>query len=110
MSIRADDILAVTRDCRNVRAAVDFLLFVCSPDNIRTFVTRNNYLPTLKPNGAPLQYATRPELMQKFVDQATTIPSAMARVETSPAFGDINLMLADQLDLCFISEQKNMLS
>jgi multiple sugar transport system substrate-binding protein len=99
------NILAVTRDCRNVRAAVDFLQFACSPDNIRTFVTRNNYLPTLKPTGAPLQYATRPDYMQKFIEQATTIPADMARLETSPGFGDINLMLADQLDLCFTSQQ-----
>jgi multiple sugar transport system substrate-binding protein len=100
------NILAVTKDCRNVKVAVEFLQFVCSPDNIQTFVTKNNYLPTLKSlSGKPLQYANKPEYMRRFVEQATTIPAAMAKAETLPTFGDINLMLADQLDLCFISQQ-----
>ena len=100
------NILAVTRDCRSVKAAVDFLQFVCNQDNTQTFVTDNNYIPTLKAlSTKPLPYSYRPELMQRFVEQATTVPATMAKVETASTFGDINLMLADQLDLCFISQQ-----
>ena len=100
------NVLAVTRDCRNVRAAVDFLLFEGRPDNIRSFVTDNNYLPVLKALAAgPLPYSYRPDIMQRFDEQATTIPAAMAKVETSPWFGHVNLMMADQLDLCFTGQQ-----
>jgi multiple sugar transport system substrate-binding protein len=100
------NILAVTRDCENVKAAVDFLLFVCSPENTLAFVTDNNYIPTLKAlSSRALPYPYRPELMQRFVEQSTTVPAAMAKVETSFPFGNINLMLADQLDTMFTTEQ-----
>lgn len=100
------NLLAVTKDCKNVAAAVDVLQFVCSPANTETFVTQNMYIPVLKSlSGKPLQYAYRPDLMQRFAEQATTVPGTMARVETMPQFADINLMLADQLDLCFTGQQ-----
>jgi multiple sugar transport system substrate-binding protein len=100
------NILGVTRDCRNVKAAVDFLMFVCSQDNTQSFVTDNNYIPTLKAlSTRALPYPYRPELMQRFVEQATTVPGAMAKVETAATFGDINLMMGDQLDLLITSQQ-----
>ncbi len=100
------NLLAVTKDCQNVRAAVDVLQFVCSPENTQTFVTQNQYIPVLKSlSGKPLQYAYRPEIMQRFVEQATTVPGQMAKVETASRFADLNLMMADQLDLCFTQQQ-----
>jgi multiple sugar transport system substrate-binding protein len=100
------NLLAITRDCKNVRAAVDLLLYLCNTDNRQSFSTQNQYIPVLKSlSGKSLQYTLRPELMQRFVEQATTVPAPMAKVETSPQFADINLMLADQLDLCFTQQQ-----
>lgn len=100
------NVLAITRDCQNVKAAADVLLFVCNPSNTQAFVTDNVYIPVLKSlSGKELQYAYRPDLMRRFVQQATTVPSAMARLETMAQFADINLMLADQLDLCFTGQQ-----
>jgi ABC-type glycerol-3-phosphate transport system substrate-binding protein len=100
------NLLAVTKDCKNVAAAVDVLQFVCNPANTQSFVTQNMYIPVLKSlSGKPLQYAYRPEVMQRFAEQATTVPANMARLETTAQFADVNLMLADQLDLCFTQQQ-----
>jgi len=100
------NILGVTRDCGNVKAAVDFLLFVCGQENTQSFVTDNNYIPTLKAlSTRALPYPYRPDLMQRFVEQATTVPGPMAKIETAATFGDINLMLADQLDLLITAQQ-----
>ncbi len=100
------NLLAITKDCQNVRAAADVLQFVCNPENTQSFVTQNQYIPVLKSlSGKPLQYAFRSDLMQRFVEQASTVPSAMAKLETTPQFADLNLMLADQLDLCFTGQQ-----
>jgi ABC-type glycerol-3-phosphate transport system substrate-binding protein len=100
------NLLAVTKDCKNVAAAVDVLQFVCNQANTQSFVTQNMYIPVLKSlSGKPLQYAYRPDVMQRFAEQATTVPSNMAKLETSAQFADVNLMLADQLDLCFTQQQ-----
>lgn len=98
--------LTVTKDSQSLAAAVDFLLYCNTTANTQTFVTDNGYLPVLKSLSAKtLQYSYRPDVMQKFVQQATTIPAAMAKVETSASFSDVNLLLADQLDLCFTGQQ-----
>jgi multiple sugar transport system substrate-binding protein len=100
------NLLAITKDCQNIKAAVDVLLYVSNPENTQAFVTDNNYIPTLKSLATrPLQYAYRPDVMQRFVQQATTVPGPMAKLETASSFADLNLMLADQLDLCFTSQQ-----
>jgi multiple sugar transport system substrate-binding protein len=98
--------LAITKDAKNPKAAADVLLFVSNPANTQAFITDNVYIPVLVSlSGKPIQYAYRPDQMQKFVEQATTVPESMARVETMAQFADINLMLADQLDLCFSGQQ-----
>ena len=107
---RASDLggnaLAVTKDSKNLAAAVDFLLYVNDPANTQTFITDNVYIPVTKALASqPIQYTYRPDMMEKFVQQATTVPSSMAKVETSPSFSAVNLMLADQLDLCFTGQQ-----
>ncbi len=100
------NLLAVTKDCKNVAAAADVLQFVCNQANTQSFVTQNMYIPVLKAlSGKQLQYAYRPDVMQRFAEQATTVPASMAKLETTPQFADINLMLADQLDLCFTQQQ-----
>lgn len=52
-----------------------------------------------------LSFASNKEQMTVFSQQAKTVPSAMAKVETLPDFAAINQILADQLDLCFIGQQ-----
>ena len=107
---RASDLggnaLSVTKDSKNPAAAVDFLLFCNNPANTQSFITDNVYIPVTKSLASQqIQYSYRPEMMLRFVQQATTVPANMAKVETSPAFADVNLMLADQLDLCFTGQQ-----
>ena len=49
--------------------------------------------------------AANAPVMQKFVQQAATVPEAMVRVETSPKFDPVNQILGDELDLCFTGQQ-----
>jgi multiple sugar transport system substrate-binding protein len=98
--------LAITKDAKNPKAAVDALLFVQNPQNTESFVTDNVYIPVLASLAQKqIQYAYRPDIMQRFVQQAGTVPQTMAKVETAPQFADVNLALADQLDLCFTGQQ-----
>ena len=53
----------------------------------------------------PLDFAAQKEQMTLFSQQATTVPAAMAKVETLSNFAAINQALADQLDLCFTGQQ-----
>ena len=98
--------LAITKDAKNPKAAVDALLFIQNPENTESFITDNVYIPVLGSLAQKqIQYKYRPEIMQRFVQQAGTVPQPMAKVETLPQFADINLALADQLDLCISGQQ-----
>jgi len=52
-----------------------------------------------------LEFKSNKAQMGVFSKQATTVPAAMAKVETLPNFSAINQVLADELDLCFIGQQ-----
>jgi len=98
--------LAITKDAKNPKAAVDALLFIQNPQNTESFITDNVYIPVLASLAQKqIQYQYRPDVMQRFVQQAGTVPQSMAKVETLPQFADINLALADQLDLCITGQQ-----
>ena len=55
--------------------------------------------------GQPLKFTSNADAMQKFVQQAKTVPQPMVRVETSAKFDPINQVLGDELDLCFTGQQ-----
>jgi multiple sugar transport system substrate-binding protein len=100
------NILAVTRSSANQQAAADFVSFVCDEANMKYFCEHDLFLPVRKSLlGQPLDFTANGPTMQKFVQQAATVPEEMVRVETSAKFDQINQVLGDELDLCFTGQQ-----
>ncbi len=96
----------VTKDCANPEAAIDFLRFLGTEENMRYFVTEANFLPTRKSLVEErLAYKSYAPEMNLFKEQSTTVPSSMARAETIPAFEEINQRMSDEFDLMLTSGQ-----
>ena len=98
--------LAVTRDSPNPEAAADFLKFAGNEENMSRFCINGGFIPvrtTLAERG--LDYTQKPEQMNRFVEQATTVPEKMAMEQTVPAFGNIVQVLTDQLEAAFKTGQ-----
>ena len=97
------NVLAVLEKAKNPDAALKFIEFMTSEENMRFFVEKGIFLPARKSITADkLAYAVKqPELMKVFVEQATTVPANMAKAVTSPKMSKINLVLADELELLF---------
>ena len=94
--------LVATRDTANPELAAAFLKFMVEEDQMRDFCQRANELPTLRSlAGVTLDYATRPDVMQVFTRQATTITTTAVHETTVPGFAAINTALQDQLELAF---------
>lgn len=100
------NLLSVSKSSKNPAVAADFIQFVCNQANMKTFCETDLFLPVRTSlSSAPLDFASQKKQMSLFTEQATTVPAAMAKVETLPSFAAINQVLADQLDLCFIGQQ-----
>lgn len=100
------NLLAVTRSSKSPKVAADFISWVCSKQNMRYFCEHDLFLPVRKSFvGSHLDFTTEADVMNLFAAQAATVPSAMAKVETSAKFDSINQVLGDQLDLCFTGQQ-----
>jgi multiple sugar transport system substrate-binding protein len=98
--------LVATKDSKNNDLAAEFLAFMVKPENMRLFCEKSLELPTRRSLVADeLDFATRPDLMPVYVDQATTLtPEDVAQV-TVPYFGRVNTLLQDQLELAFRGRQ-----
>ncbi|MDZ5661723.1 sugar ABC transporter substrate-binding protein [Nocardioides sp. zg-1308] len=90
----------------NADLAATFLRFMVDPDNMRTFCEETTELPTRQSLvDTELDFAVRPDLMPTFVEQATTLtPDDVAQV-TVPFFAEINTVLQNELELCFVDGQ-----
>jgi multiple sugar transport system substrate-binding protein len=100
------NILAVTRSAGDQKAAADFVSYVCDEANMRYFCEHDLFLPVRTSLlSQPLDFTANADKMQRFVQQASTVPEAMVRVETSAKFDPINQVLGDELDLCFTGQQ-----
>jgi multiple sugar transport system substrate-binding protein len=100
------NLLSVSRSSKNPAVAADFIQFVCNEANMKSFCETDLFLPVRSSLAStPLDFSSQKKQMTLFTEQATTVPSAMAKVETLPSFAAINQVLADQLDLCFIGQQ-----
>ncbi|SED25117.1 multiple sugar transport system substrate-binding protein [Rhizobiales bacterium GAS188] len=98
--------LAISRDCKHPELAADFLKFLSGKEKMRDFVTSAQFLPVRKSLMTErLPYALRPDAMEVFVKQSSTIPSHLVRTVTMPVFSKINVALTDQFDLAFTSDQ-----
>jgi multiple sugar transport system substrate-binding protein len=100
------NLLAVSKTSKNPAVAADFIQFVCNEANMKYFCENDSFLPVRTSLiSSQLQFANNGPQMQTFTKQASTVPAAMAAVETSKDFAAINQVLADQLDLCFLGQQ-----
>lgn len=98
--------IAISRDCKAPEVAAAFLKFMVDAANMEEFIVGAQFLPVRRDLAAkPIPYRLRPDAMEVFVKQASTIPSHMVATETLPAFAKINAKLADELDLAFTSGQ-----
>jgi multiple sugar transport system substrate-binding protein len=98
--------LVATKGTSNPDLAAEFLKFMVDSENMASFCEQAVELPTLQSLvDAKLSYATRPDLMPTFVQQATTMTADDVAQVTVPFFGQINSILGDQLELAFVSGQ-----
>jgi multiple sugar transport system substrate-binding protein len=100
------NLLSVSKNSKNPAVAADFIQFVCNQQNMQYFCENDLFLPVRTDlMDKRLDFKSNKEQMSVFSEQASTVPAAMAKVETLPSFAAINQVLADQLDLCFIGQQ-----
>lgn len=94
--------VVATRDTEHPELAAAFLKFLVEEAQMRDFCQRANELPTLKSLAdTPLDYAVRPDVMDVFTQQATTITETAVRETVVPGFASVNTALQDQLELAF---------
>lgn len=94
--------VVATRDTENPDLAAAFLKFLVEDDQMRDFCQRANELPTLRGLAeTTLDYAVRPDVMDVFTQQATTITDTAVRETVVPQFAAVNTALQDQLELAF---------
>ena len=94
--------VVATRDTEHPELAAAFLKFLVEEDQMRDFCQRANELPTLRSLAdTPLDYAVRPDVMDVFTRQATTITETAVRETVVPGFASVNTALQDQLELAF---------
>jgi multiple sugar transport system substrate-binding protein len=98
--------LVATQQSANPDLAAAFLRFMVEPDNMSAFCAEAVELPTLQSLvDEKLDYATRPDLMPLFAQQATTMTADDVAQVTVPWFAQINAALLEQLEACFVSGQ-----
>ena len=95
--------VVAAKDGKNPEAAAKFLEFLVREDQMKAFCETTGELPTLKSlTSTELDYATRPDLMPTFVQQATTLTPEQVRQVTVPGFSKINVAMADELEKSFL--------
>ena len=91
------------KDGKNTAAATKFLQYLVSEEAMKTYCEATNQLPTLKSlTSAQLEFDIRPDLMQPFVQQATTLTPEQVSQVTVPQFADLNLALQNELEKAFL--------
>lgn len=96
--------LAISKDTEHADAAKKFLSFMGEKENMKLFVEQGLFLPSRNDISDFNYQIENPEMMNVFIEQATTIPEQQAKTATSTKFSSINLALADALDELFTSD------
>lgn len=100
------NVVGVTKDSQNPELAAEFVKFIASEKQMAQFCIDAQFIPVRKALVEKgLDYTMRPEQMQVFVEQSSTVPTEMAKEQTIPEFNKINQVLADELELAFKSGQ-----
>lgn len=91
--------VVVTDGAKNPDVAAEFAKFLVTKENMQAFCEQTTVLPVRTDLAdAKLAYASRPDLMPVFQQQATTMPAGLVKAATSPAFAGINQALIDNMD------------
>ncbi len=91
--------VVVTEQAKNKDVAAEFAKFLATKENMALFCEQTTVLPVRTDLvDAKLNYAVRPDLMPVFQKQATTMPEALVKASTAPAFAGINQALIDNMD------------
>jgi multiple sugar transport system substrate-binding protein len=94
--------VAVTRDSKNPELAADFLEYLVSEEEMRRFCVGAQFIPVRKSLVEQgLDYSLRPEQMNLFVEQSTTVPEKMAQEQTIPNASQITQVLGNELEAAF---------
>ncbi len=88
----------------HTEAASRFLQFLASEEQMQRFCVETTVLPTRTSlTEQDLGYRIRPDLMELFVQQATTIPEDLVQQVTVPSFTAVNNALVERLESAFVS-------
>jgi multiple sugar transport system substrate-binding protein len=91
------------KDGKHTDAATKFLQFLVSEQQMRNYCEATGQLPTLTSlTTSKLDFKIRPDLMDVFVAQATTLTPEQVRQVTVPQFAKINAGLQDELEKAFL--------
>ncbi len=95
--------IVAAKDGKNTEAAAKFMEFIVREDQMKTFCEKTNVLPTLKSlTETKLDFQIRPDLMQPFVLQGSTITPEQVRQVTVPQFAKLNTALQNELEKAFL--------
>ena len=96
--------VVATAQSVNPEAAADFLAFLSDDEQQALFCEQATVLPTRTALlGQQLDYAVRPDLMELFVEQATTITPELSAQVTVPQFNAVNASMVDRLEQAFLA-------
>ena len=95
--------IVAAKDGANTEAALKFLEFAASEEQMRNYCVATGQLPTLKSlTETKLDFQIRPDLMPVFVEQATTLTPEQVRQVTVPQFAKLNTALQNELEKAFL--------
>jgi len=95
--------IVAARDGKHTAAATKFLQFLVSEEQMRRYCEATGQLPTLTSlTESKLDFKIRPDLMDVFVEQATTLTPEQVRQVTVPQFAKINAGLQEELEKAFL--------
>ncbi|WP_165358641.1 ABC transporter substrate-binding protein [Haloactinopolyspora alba] len=101
--------LAVTNNCAEPELAADFLKFLNNEENQLRIVLTSQLLPTRRSlagrSAKELGYEFRPDIKDLALEHLPTVSETAVSETTSPAFGEINQALGDELEAAFKSGQ-----
>ena len=95
--------LAAPVNTKHPEAAKKFLAFMGEKETMKKFIEMGLFLPGRTDIEGPFNYMVKePALLDKFIEQSTTVPEAMAKTVTLTQFAKINQSLADGLEGLFM--------
>jgi ABC-type glycerol-3-phosphate transport system substrate-binding protein len=97
--------VGVAKGSQHAEEAIAFLQYLTSPEVQIPFLGAAQYLPVRKSILDKVAYTSRQADRQVFVQQAATVPAELSRNYSLPYFAKMNMVLNDQLDLCFTAGQ-----